>query len=255
MVQVAVRLSAISLRRVAEVLPTQYPLSQYEDPGKEYRQKLAEAVRCELDKAVPYFQWHGPRNCYARVQYLMALLEEAIRFLAVPTASLIEALKLDASAAHISQLVGEWIFDLRERPADVCGTWAAETLLPAWVSEKANSKSTDDRKRQNEQAGAVDEEDTKSNRPRTAAKPAMVCNESEICKSLLCRTHLIAEDEDVELAVSSDAESEDELPSPSTFFRRRPGLKASKTLSRVEVRVPKVADDDAAKSGRAGRPS
>ena len=185
----------------------------------------------------------------------MALLEEAIRSLVVLTASLIEALKLDASAAHISQLVGEWIFDLRERPVDVCGTWAAETLLPAWVSEKANSKSTDDRKRQNKRAGAVDEEDIKSNRPRTAAKPATVCNESEICKSLLCRTPLIAEDKDVELAVSSDAESEDELPSLSTFVRRRPGLKASKTLSRVEVRVPKAADDDIVKSGRAGKPS
>ena len=100
MVQVAVRLNAISLRLVAEILPTQHPMPQYEGLGKDEQQKLAETFRCELNQAVPYFQWQGPRNCYGRIQYLMAVLEEVIRVLAVPTVSLTDALSLDVGAAQ-----------------------------------------------------------------------------------------------------------------------------------------------------------
>ena len=41
---------------------------------------------------------------------------------------------------------------------------------------------------------------------------------------------------------SSDSESEDELPSPSKFIRRKPDLKSLQDLPEVEDRVPKVAD-------------
>ena len=84
MVQVAVRLITISLRLVANILPNQrYPPS-YEGPGKDKQHELAETIRHELDRALPYFHWQAARNHYGRVQYLMALLEEAIRVLAVP---------------------------------------------------------------------------------------------------------------------------------------------------------------------------
>ena len=109
----------------------------YEGPGKDEQQKLAETVRHELGQAVPYYEWQGSRNCHGRVQYLMALLEEAIRVLAVPKKSLTKALTQDVPAAHALQRVVQSILDLGERPADVCGVWAAETLLSAWASDKA----------------------------------------------------------------------------------------------------------------------
>ena len=68
MVQLAVRLTAISLRLVAEVLPTQRPSPHYEGPGKDEQQKLAETTRCELNQVVPYFDWQGLMNYYGRVQ-------------------------------------------------------------------------------------------------------------------------------------------------------------------------------------------
>lgn len=105
MVQVAVRLSAISLRLVAEVLPSQNPLPQHEGPGKDERQGLAETIGRKLDQAVPYYEWQGSRNCHGRVKYLMALLEEAIRVLTVPTESLTKALKLELAATRAAQRV------------------------------------------------------------------------------------------------------------------------------------------------------
>ena len=94
MVQVAVRLTAITLRLAAKILRTQHPIQDPEVCETE-QQELSETVRCELQRAVPFYQWQGPRNYYGRVQYLMTLLQGAIRALAVPTSSLAEALKED----------------------------------------------------------------------------------------------------------------------------------------------------------------
>ena len=129
MLQVAVRLTAISLRLVAEILLTEHHLLPYEGPGKDEQQKLAQTVRHELDRALPYFPWQGARNHHGRVQYLMALLEEAIRVLAVPTESLTEALRMDVPATYAAQRVTSGILDLGQTPADVCGAWAAKALL------------------------------------------------------------------------------------------------------------------------------
>ena len=137
MVQVAVRLTAITLRLVGEILPSQPPLPQYEGLGEDEQQKLSETVRHELEQALPYYQWQGPRNYYGRVQYLMALLEEAIRILAVPTESLTAALKADGAATRASQQVAQSIVDLGQSPADVCGAWAANILLSMRASRKA----------------------------------------------------------------------------------------------------------------------
>ena len=53
MVQVAVRLTAIALRIIAEILPNQHISSQPEGAGDDGPQKLSETVRRELDSAVP----------------------------------------------------------------------------------------------------------------------------------------------------------------------------------------------------------
>jgi hypothetical protein len=100
MVQVAVRLTAITLRLAAKILQTQDAMPQDPDVCKIEQHKLSENIRGELERAVPYYQWQGPRNYYGRVQYLMALLQEAIRVLAAPTSSLAEALKEDVQAVR-----------------------------------------------------------------------------------------------------------------------------------------------------------
>ena len=57
----------------------------------------------------------------------------------------------------------------------------------------------------------------------------------------------------IELAVSPDAEYEDELASPSEYVQRKPDKKASQTLSRVEVRVSEAAGDDVVNCTAGGR--
>ena len=74
----------------------------------------------------------------------MALLEEALRVLIVPTESLTKALKLDLPAARAARRVAQAIFDLGESPAVVCGLWAAKTLLSTCTSGKASTTSPND---------------------------------------------------------------------------------------------------------------
>ena len=85
-----------------------------------------ETVRRELDHALPYYQWQGRRNYYGRILYLMVLLEEAVRILAVPKRALTEALKADKPATLVLERVSQAIVDLGESPGDVCGVWAEE---------------------------------------------------------------------------------------------------------------------------------
>ena len=67
----------------------------------------------------------------------MALLEEAVQILAAPTESLTAGVKADEAAGRALQHVAQSILDLRESPADVCGTWAADILLSVRASRKA----------------------------------------------------------------------------------------------------------------------
>ena len=209
MVQVAVRLTAVSFRLVAEILPIHQP-PPYEGPGKDEQLKLAESIRHELDRALPYFDWQGARNHYGRIRYLMVLLKEAIRVLAVPIEALAEALRLDIPATHIAQHVIHAIVDLGQTPANVCGAWAAETLLSAWLGDGR-----------------------------------------EICEMSRCLTPDSSKEEAKNLEASQNSDSEEDLPSPSTFVRRKVGPKAS----RIEVRIPRAADDTVIGPGnQAGKP-
>ena len=210
MMPVAVRLIAISLRLVARILPNHQPLSEDENIGGG-QHELAEIVQHELGQAVPYYQWQGPTNFCGRIQYLMALLEEAIRIMAVSSDLLTAALMVDAAAAQISQEVLQSILDLRQKPEDVCGTWAAKTLLSAWIL------------------------------PKTRKPPRGLVPDSSGVK-----------ENGVKLAVSSDFESEEDLPSPSEFVRRKPDAKTGRALSLSKVRT---ADDQIVRPGSAGRSS
>ncbi len=70
-----------------------------------------------------------------------------------------------------------------------------------------------------------------------------------------CQSEDSSKVEEDKPAVLPDFDDEDELQSPSELVRRRPAIQASQTLSRVEVRVPMVADADIVESGSAGTSS
>ena len=219
MVQVAVRLTAITLRLVADILPTDHAIPKNEGVCGDEHKRLLETVCRELEQAVPYYHWQGPRNYCGRVQYLMALLEEAVRVLGVSTNSLTEALEVDEAANRALERVARSILKLGQSPADVCGVWAAETVLSAWALEKASFELLSDRSvslRSEEPFEAAGKED----RHHEAGG-----DKTKICKSPRCMT--------------PDSESEDELPSPSTFIQSKRNAKT---------------DNDVAKPGsRAGR--
>lgn len=56
MLQAPVRLTAISLRIIVELLPGQRVSTQSGELGEDERHKLSESVRRELDQALPYYQ-------------------------------------------------------------------------------------------------------------------------------------------------------------------------------------------------------
>jgi len=145
----------------------------------------------------------------------MALLEEAVRVMAVSKNSLIEALTLDAAADDASRTVFQSIRGLEQDPEEVCGTWAAELLLSMCVSRQNRQRST-------------------------LLYPAPSTLTS---KGLKPRTPSGSEDE---------GEDEDELPSPSEFVRRKPDPKAAQAVPLIEPRASKV-NDDVVKSGNAGK--
>ena len=138
MVPIAVRLTAISLRLVAGILQNREPSPQREDAGGDEQQELAEFVRHKLGQAVPYYQWQGPRNYCGRIQYLMALREEAIRVMAVPTSSLAEALRLDVQAAGASRRLAQSISSIEQSLEEVCGVRASSLLQSMWASQKVD---------------------------------------------------------------------------------------------------------------------
>jgi hypothetical protein len=218
MVQVAVRLTAITLRLAAKILQTQDTAAQDPDVCETEQHKLSETIRCELERAVPYYQWQGPRNYYGRVQYLMALLQEAIRVLAVPTLSLTEALKEDVQGSQAAKRMAQSVFDSGDSVSEVCGTWAAENVL-SWWENQPGLKTPRDQKADADQESVNDA--TKPSKPPSCMTP------------------------------SSDSE---ELPSPSTFIRKKPIRRTSQNTA-AEGSLPKAVNDGAAKQGsRAGMP-
>ena len=161
----------------------------------------------------------------------MALLEEAIRVLAVPTESMSEMLKADIPATHALNHVAQLISNSGESAAVICGTWAAETLLPMW-EEKTRIRSLS--------------VTLKSGEPAQVAGKQEAGSESGGNGSTLSHPHP---------CTTPNSESEDELPSPSIFIRRRQSLKTPQSSAGARVLIPRALDHDVAKPGsQAGRP-
>ena len=218
-VQVAVRLTAITLRLAAKILQTQDTTSQDLDVCETEQHKLSKTIRGELERAVPYYHWQGPRNYYGRVQYLMALLQEAIRVLTVPTSSLAEALNEDVQGNQAAKQVARSVFDLGDSLSDVCGTWAAENVLSWW--EKQSGLKTLKGQKADADHGSLDDA-TRPSKPPSCMTP------------------------------NSDSE---ELPSPSTFIRKKAVRRTFQNSTAAEGSLPKAAIDGAAKQGsREGMP-
>ena len=219
MVQVAVRLTAITLRLAAKILQTQDTLAQDPDLCENEHHKLSKTIRGELERAVPYYQWQAHRNYYGRIQYLMALLQEAIRVLTVPTSSLAEALKEDVQGNQAAKQVARSVFDLGDSLSDVCGTWAAENVLSWW--EKQSGLKTPKGQKADADHESLDDA-TRPSKPPSCMTP------------------------------NSDSE---ELPSPSTFIRKEAVRKTFQNSTVAEGSLPKAAIDGAAKQGsREGMP-
>ena len=213
MMQVAVRLTAITMRLAAKILQTQDTTTQNPGVCETEHHRLSETICGELERAVPYYQWQGPRNYYGRVQYLMALLQEAIRVLAVPTSSLAEALKEDAQGDQTAKQLARSVFDSGDSLSDVCGIWAAENVLSWW--EKQSDLKTP--RGQMPVAGQESADD-----------------ESRPSKPPSCMTP------------NSDSE---QLPSPSTFVRKKPVWRNSPNSIAAETSLRAAVNDGAAKQG------
>ena len=224
MMQVAVRLTAITTRLAAKILHIQDTTTRDPDVCETEHHRLSETIRGEtirgeLERAVPYYQWQGPRNYYGRVQYLMALLEDAIRVLAVPTSSLAETLKEDAQGNQAAKELARSVLNLGDSLSDVCGTWAAENVLSWW--EKQSDLETPRGQKADTDQGSADNE-TKPSKPPSCMTP------------------------------NSDSE---QLPSPSTFVRKKPVRRTSPNSTAAETSLQEAVNDGAAKQGsREGMP-
>ncbi|KAK5110695.1 hypothetical protein LTR85_000738 [Meristemomyces frigidus] len=246
MVQSAVRLTAISLRLIAELLPGQR-VSPSSGFSEDEQHRPSESIRGELDQALPYYEWQGPRNYYGRIQYVAALLEEAIRVLAVPKEAFTNASKLDVAAFQAIERIAQSVNDLEQPLGDVCGAWAVETLLSASALARAAAKSPVDEGmvlQAEISEDAASEELSAMQSQLSVARIEKMDDEPYICKTPRCLTPNSSKGEDH--AASSDCESED-LPSPSRFVPRRRDLRT------FEGEIAKAADDTATPGSRASK--
>jgi hypothetical protein len=122
----AVQIASFTLRMAASMLPDCSPLMTETFSPEE--RKWAESTRSEIEKAIPHRLWHGNATCFGRLHYLMTLLEGSVRSLAVPGGLFSTALRADEAAATTLRTVLVAIDELG-RPADVFGTWAAQSLF------------------------------------------------------------------------------------------------------------------------------
>ena len=107
----------------------------------------------------------------------------------------------------------------RDSLADVCGTWAAKTLLSAWADD-ASSKSR--------------------NSAIKVTNPESANHTVGLHKTPLYTT--------------PDSKLEEELPSPSTFIQKKPSITAPWKSTGANRKLQKAANKDAPKPGsRAGR--
>lgn len=97
------------------------------------------------------------------------MLEEAIRVLAPPKKTLTNALQLDVAAVDAIKRMANSIQGLGQTPADVCGVWAAITLLPVSTLAKASDKSLVDENMVSYASGGESEDLPSSMQAHTAA--------------------------------------------------------------------------------------
>ena len=143
MLQLAVRVTEILLRMMAELLPGQRPV----DPSAglhEYRTGFSETAHRALDQAVPHYQLQGLRTYWGRTEYVAALLREAIQVLTVPADLLVEALRMDVKASQTVTHILDTIVELDENPKDVLGAWAAPVFLSISLPGEVSTKSLTD---------------------------------------------------------------------------------------------------------------
>lgn len=152
-----------------------------------------------------------------------------MRVLAVPREALTSALQLDVTASQAIERIARSILDLGQTREDVCGAWAAETLLPASALARAadmslaNKDTVPPAKNPADTAGEELSTVRSQQRKLVVARTGKRDDKRDICKTPPCLTPDSSEGEDH--AASSVCESED-LPSPSRFVRRRRDLRA-----------------------------
>lgn len=138
MVPIAVRLAVVALKLAIGILPSNSQLSAAED-NEDEELAMADFIHDMLDHAVPYFQWQRTRHFAGRIRYLMILLQEAVRVMAVSTELLSNALHADASAQRASLRLTDLIIGLGESPVEICGDWAS-MLLSSIVSPRITDR-------------------------------------------------------------------------------------------------------------------
>lgn len=136
----------------------------------------------------------------------------------MPPSSLAEALKQDVQASQATKQVARLVLDSRDSLSDVCGAWAAEHLLSSCKNSSLKTPS--------ERNADAEEENVED------------ANKTRKLSSCMTPNH----------------DLEEELPSPSTFIRKKPIRRTSQNTTTAEVGLRKAMsnDDDAKQGSQAG---
>lgn len=87
-------------------------------------------LRQKVDLAVPECQWHAGSTPYARVNYLMALVQEVFRTLPISWSEAVTQSE-DGNAVDGSlECIAQAVRSAKLEPQVMLGTWAAENMFP-----------------------------------------------------------------------------------------------------------------------------
>ncbi|GAB7335640.1 hypothetical protein MBLNU13_g07959t2 [Cladosporium sp. NU13] len=121
-------------------------------PARDTNADIVDWLNQQVGLAVPEYQWHAGATPYARVNYLMVLVEEVFRTLLISWDEAVSQSEDRETVRNALKCIAQAVRSAKLEPQVVLGTWAARNMIPdlhvfqqerLWGSETMDRKSED----------------------------------------------------------------------------------------------------------------
>jgi hypothetical protein len=97
---------------------------------------VADWMSQQLDLAVPEYQWHAGATLYARVNYLMVLVEEVFQTLPISWNEAIVQCEGRDAVRNALKCIAQAVRSAKLEPRVILGAWAARNMIPDFQVSK-----------------------------------------------------------------------------------------------------------------------